>query len=198
MDSTIPVRAVVGIVLLAAACRPPVEKPAAPSPAAWNELRRLIDERIRGFNAAATGDHFPHGDATWYFDAFAEFALCDEWVLHDGSCNFDRCPEARIRGSRDVGRFSFEWPQGKYLYLAVKSRAILRDRDGRIRDVARFRTPACATFVLDEAWRWKVVAKGDLYDGSSNIQYWMNAFGGGGQRWSSEQAPSRAPGKRPP
>jgi len=191
-----PVRAAAAIVLLGAACRPEVEKPGAPSPAAWNELRRLIDERIRGLHASATGSFFDHGDATWYFDSVAEFALLDEWVLHDGACNFDRCPEARIRGSRDVGRFSFDWPKGKHLYLAVKSRVILRDRDGRIRDVARFRSPACATLVLDDAWRWKIVAKPDNFDRSSNIPYWMNAFGG--QRWFSEQAPSRAPEKRPP
>lgn len=197
MGPTIPVRAGVAIVLLATACRPPVESPAAPPPAAWNELRRLIDERINSFNAAATGGHFAHGDATWYFDSIPEFALCDEWVLHDGSCNFDRCPEARIRGSRDIGRFSFEWPRDKYLYLAVKSRVILRDRDGRIRDVARIRSPACATFALDEAWRWKVVAKNDGYDGSSNAEYWMNAFGVG-QRWFSEQPSKRPPQKRTP
>jgi hypothetical protein len=197
MGSTTPVRAAVAIVLLGVACRPPVETPNAPSPAAWNELRRLIDERIRGFNAAATGGHFPHGDATWYFDSFPEFALCDEWVLHDGSCNFDRCPEARIRGSRDAGRFSFEWPREKHLYLAVKSRVILRDRDGRIRDVARLRSPACATFALDANWRWKVVAKRDLYDGSSNREYWMNADGFG-FAWFSEQPSKRPPQKRPP
>ena len=191
-----PVRAAAAIVLLGAACRPAVEKPGAPSPAAWNELRRLIDERIRGWHAYATGSFFDQGDATWYFDSVAEFAVLDEWVLHDGTCNFDRCPEAWIRRSRDAGRFSFDWPRGKYLYLAVKSRVILRDRNGRIRDVARFRSPACATFVLDDDWRWKIVAKADDFDRSSNVRYWMNAFGG--QRWFSEQAPTRAPEKRPP
>jgi hypothetical protein len=131
----------------------------------------MIYERIRGLHAVAV-DHlledFHRGSVL-----LAEYAIVEEWTLHDGKCTVVTCPEGRVRKSTDAGRFRFDWPAGVPVYLAVRSRALVRDRRGSVKEVFRFRSSSCGTFTKGSDGRWKIVKQNDHYDTDFLETYWL-------------------------
>lgn len=140
--------------------------------AAWDELHRMVDARIRAFHAAAIDHLLPdrsHGSVL-----LAEYAVVEEWTLHDGKCTYDRCPEGRLRRSTDKAPFRFDWPPGVPIYLAVRSHAFIRDRSGRAAEAygSQFGAPACGTFTKGVDGRWKLVEWNDRYREHKLERYW--------------------------